>query len=77
MENCVQNSYGYFKLFARIKKKYACGNQMPFMTKSLSKEIMARLRLRNKYLKHKTEENRLLYTQQRNKYVSLLKKKLK
>ena len=29
---------------------------------------------RNKYLKHKTEENRLLYTPQRNKCVSLLRK---
>ena len=35
---------------------------------------MTRSRLRNKYLKHKTEKNRLLYTQQRNKSVSLLRK---
>ena len=33
--------------FAPIKKKYARGNQMPFMTKNLSKEIMTRSRLRN------------------------------
>ena len=59
---------------APTKKKYARGNQMPFLTKNLSKEIMTRSRLRNKYLKHKTEENRLLYTQQRNKCVSLLRK---
>ena len=52
---------------APIKKKYPRGNQMSFMTKILSKEIKTRSRLRNKYLKHKTEENRLLYTQQRNK----------
>ena len=61
-------------LFAPIKTKYARGNQMPFMTKNLSKEMMTRSRLRNKYLKDKTEENRLLYTQQGNKCVSLLKK---
>ena len=60
--------------FAPIKKKYARGNQMPFMTKNLSKAIVTRSRLRNKYLKHKTEENRLPYTQQRNKCVSLLRK---
>ena len=60
--------------FAPLKKKYARGNQMPFVTKNLSKEIMTRSRLRNKYLKHKTEENRLLYTQQRNKCVFLLRK---
>ena len=35
--------------FAPIKKKYAQGDQMPFMTKNLSKEIMIRSRLRNKY----------------------------
>ena len=53
--------------FAPLKKKYAWDNQMPFTTKNLSKEIMTRSRLKNQYLKHKTEENRLLYTQQRNK----------
>ena len=47
---------------------------MPFLTKNLSKEIMARSRLRNKYLKYKTEENRLLYNQQRYKCVSVLRK---
>ena len=69
----------YFKVhtlnsFAPRKRKYARGNQMPFLSKNLSKEIITRSRLRNKYLKHKTEENRLLYTQQRNKCVSLLRK---
>ena len=59
--------------FTPIKKKYACGNKMPFMTKNFSKEIMTRLRLRNKYLKDNTEENRLLYIQQRNKRVSVFK----
>ena len=60
--------------FAFIKKEYARDNQMPLMTKNLSKEIMTRSRLRNKYLKNKTEENRLLYTEQSNKCVSLLRK---
>ena len=48
--------------FAPIKKKYARGNQMLFMTKDLSKEKMTRSKLRNKYLKHKTKENRLIYS---------------
>ena len=39
---------------------------MPFMTKELSKEIMLRSRLRNTFLRDKTDENRFLYTQQRN-----------
>ena len=58
---------------APVKRKYARGNQMPFMTKELSKEIMARSRLKNKYLTDKTVENRLLYTKQINKCVALLK----
>ena len=33
------------------KAKYARGNQMLFMTKNLSKNIVKRSRLRNKYLK--------------------------
>ena len=60
--------------FAPIKKKYSRGNQMLFITKNLSKEIMTRSRLGNKYLKHNAKENCLLYTQQRNKCVSLLRK---
>ena len=59
---------------APIKEKYARGNQMPFMTKELSKEIMLRSRLRNKFLIDKTDENHFLYTQQRNKCVALLRK---
>ena len=47
--------------FAPIKKKYPRGNQMPFMTKNLSKEMMTRSKLKNKYLKHKTKENVFLF----------------
>ena len=47
---------------------------MPFMTKDLSRNIMKRSRLRNKYLKNNNEENRKLYAKQRNYCVSLLRK---
>ena len=43
------------------------------MTKKLSKEIIARSKLRNNYIIDKTERNRFLYTQKRNKYVALLR----
>ena len=56
------------------KKKYAKGNHMPFINKTLSKEIMKRTKLRNKFLKDRTEENRSRYASQRNYCVSLLKK---
>ena len=47
---------------------------MPFLTKDLSKNIMKRSLLRNKYLNNNNEENRKLYAQQRNYCVSLLRK---
>ena len=37
---------------------------MPFMTKQLSKEIMKRSRLRNNFLRNRTEINKILYNKQ-------------
>ena len=51
---------------APIKKKHKRGNQMPFVTKDLVKAIMKRSKLRNNYLKNKTDANRMLYKKQRN-----------
>ena len=53
------NSFdGFFKMcrstldqHAPRKQKYARGNHMRFMNKTLSKEIMKRTKLRNKFLK--------------------------
>ena len=80
----VNNDYGFEK-FCNItlktldkhdlrKAKHARGNQMPFKTKDLSKNIMKRSRLQNKYLKNNKAENRKLYAKQRNHCVSLLRK---
>ena len=44
------------------------------MTKGLRKEHMKRSRLRNKYLKNRTEINKLAYKKQRNLCVNVLKK---
>ena len=60
--------------YAPHKAKHARGNQMPFITKDLSRNIMKRSRLRNKYLNNNNGENRKLYSQQRNYCVSLLRK---
>ena len=49
-------------------------NQCPFMNKDLSKAIMTMTRLRNRFLKNRREENRKLYTKQRNHCVLLLRK---
>ena len=39
------------------KIKYVRGNQIPFMTKQLSKEITKRSRLRNNFLTNRTKGN--------------------
>ena len=45
------------------------------MDKELNQAIMVRSKLRNKFLKLKTEENRLAYAKQRNYCVKLLQRK--
>ena len=56
------------------KKKYLRGNQAPFMNQELSKAIMTRTRLRNKFLKHQSSSNKQDYNKQRNHCVKLLRK---
>ena len=59
------------------KRRYVRANQAPFMNKKLSKEIMTRSRLRNKFLKTKTDANRKAYNKQRNYCVSLFRREKK
>ena len=54
--------------------KFVRASEMPFVTKEFPREIMRRSRLRNSFLKKKTEEARKLYEKQKNKCVSVLKK---
>ena len=58
---------------AHPKKKYIRENQAPFMTKGLNKEIMIRSRLRNKFLRFRSEENKKAYNEQRNRCVKLVR----
>ena len=44
------------------------------MNKTLSKEIMKRTRLRNKFLKNRNDYNKREFSKQRNYYVSLFTK---
>ena len=39
--------------YAPCKQKYTSGNHLPFVNKSISKEIMERTRFRNQFLKNK------------------------
>ena len=59
------------------KEKYARGNHLPFINKTLSKEVMKRTRLRNKFLKDRNDCNKRELSKQRNYCVSLLRKSKK
>ena len=62
---------------APVKKKVVRANNAPFMNKSLSKAFMHRSKLKNKYNKFPTEENKNSFKKYRNFCVSLLKKEKK
>ena len=60
--------------FAPSKKKYIRANHSKFVTKKLSKAIMLRSKLRNQFLKTRTQESKLKYNKQRNLCVSITRK---
>ena len=59
---------------APMKEKYVRANNAPYMNKNLSKAIMNRTRLKNKYLRDRNEVNRSKYNRQRNYCVNLFKR---
>ena len=74
IENFKTMFYEVLDLHAPKKQKVARGNNAPFMNKTLSKAFMTRARLRNKYFKNPTPENKLSYTKQKNFCTNLLKR---
>ena len=73
-KNFISSCNVILNKYAPQKKKYVRGNQSPFMNKTLSKAIMQRSKLRNLFLKKRTEGNRNNYVTQRNLCVTLLQK---
>ena len=61
-------------IFAPIKERYIRANNSPFMNKTLSKAVMTRSRLRNKFTKNPTPENKSNYTKYRNYCTGLFRK---
>ena len=59
---------------APMKEKLVRANNAPFMTKKLSKAIMTRSRLRNRFLKNPNNVTKNNYNKQRNFCVNLLRK---
>ena len=75
---CCQQFENIFMLtlnkHAPSKTRYVMANNSPFMNNNIYKAIMVRSRLRNTYLKLKTEESKNAYRKQRNYCVSLIRK---
>ena len=72
--NFLRTCWNTLDRFAPRKKKYIRGNNALFINKALSREIMKRSNLRNKYLKSRSEEDKQRFRKQRNLCVSLLRK---
>ena len=56
------------------KQQYFRANHKPFINAEIYKAIMIRSRMRIRFLKHKSGENRFLFQKQRKRCVSLLQK---
>ena len=69
--------YDYMRPNNGSKVKLCYMDTDSFITKTLSKEIMKRSRLRNKFLNTKSDIDRKVYNKQRNYVVSLLRKEKK
>ena len=75
LERFLQISISTLDQMAPRKMKYIHGNNMPFLNKELSKAHKKRTYLRNRYLqKKRSNQNKKLYTKQKNYCVSLLRK---
>ena len=66
-----------FQRHAPIKQRYVCANQAPFINKTINEEIMERSRLRNKFLRTKSDIDKKAYNKQRNLCVSLIRREKK
>ena len=72
------------EIFSEVLEKHAPtnlktfrGNQAPFMNKELSKVIMNKSRIKNKYLKWPSRENYLAYKKMKKKCNNLVKSRRK
>ena len=74
LEKCLQICIKTLDEFAPQQKKYSRENNMPFINKTIKKVIMTRNRLRNIYLKNRSDSNKREYNKQRKYCVSFLRK---
>ena len=76
-ENLINGFCSIIDKHAPLKQKTLRGNEAPFMNKNLRKAIYTRSRLKNRYNKNPTDDNKTQYKKQRNKCVNLRKKAIK
>ena len=76
-ENLINGFCSIIDKRAPLKQKTLRGNEAPFMNKNLRKAIYTRSRLKNRYNKNPTDDNKTQYKKQRNKCVNLRKKAIK
>ena len=66
-----------FDIHGLMKKRYIRANRSPFTNKTLQKAVITRSKLRNRFLKNKTQFNETAYKKERNYCVSLFRKEKK
>ena len=65
------------KHHAPLKERFVRANNSPFMNKTLSKDVMTRSRLRNKFIRNPIHGNKVNYTRYRNYCTGLFRKEKK
>ena len=73
VSNVKETIFNIFDKHAPIKQKYLPANKPPFMTKELHRQIIKGPRLRDDFLKTKSQEDILEYKKQRNFCKNLLR----
>ena len=61
---------------APLKNKFVRGNQAPFLNREFQKAIYTRTRLKNKYWREPSRENKLAYKKQRHLCISRRRKSI-
>ena len=77
LENFLQICIGVLDKLAPQKKKYNRSNSIPYLNKPLPRVHMKRTRLRNRFLKNRSEVNRINFIKQRNYYIKSFEKNQK
>ena len=73
VSNFKETIFNIFDKHTAIKQKYLCANEALFVTKELDREIMKRSRIRNKFLRTKSQEDRLKHNKQQKFCKKLLR----